>query len=850
MKRLFSILSVAAAAVLVLPSCVKEDPKPAPAEFDVLKDGKTVLDNDTVIELNFDESLSLELKMSGVASIDTQKPEGWDCALIKSESKVNLKSPSSSDSAAEREGKVVFKVYDAAGAFTEHSFSVKATEAAMSFSLVDTDASETILFRQGGTVNVAFEASKNVVSVKAEPTEGWTAAVDMDAKSISITSPAEEGQNEEGELKLTPVSAFGTEGESITLKVRVSHDIPVMAFEKTTYGVDAGSSVEVPFTGTFVSAVTFDNVPEGWKFEADVKAGKIIVTAPTSGEPRAEVTVNYESPVGLAGESLSLCCKYFGINSVRDLHKLRAAIDNAVEEKNSDLDAYLVGGEVKLNCDLTVTDADLVHCDGSNDEKSPVDQRKCVVSKFYNYTFNGGGHTITLDLNPDVCRCGFFYTFGALYSDGVADGTIADDKTLLKDISFAGRMNISYTTTAKSQGMAIAPVVVYNKGGHMSNVNSSVEIVSTRTDLESLGNNDLIKQGQIGGFTSIDQYGKCTYENCVFSGKITIDGGVQNIGGIVGYADNFVGKYLQTVMTSCKSTGDINIHQKAGMHSDAYVGGLLGSSRTSQPVLTDCENRGNFTIDLENGVGSVQSCGGIIGSGYGSLTNCKNYGNITVYEAALNASGNTINRRYGGIIGGPGTISTSSHGENVFRHDLNGCENHGNIKAASSMMGGIVGRSEKNTNETAMFRGCVNYGTIESTEAVLSMGGIVAVCNGGSFYNCVNRGTIKGAIYRTAAGIIGSIDWCDTSHQWVVDGCENYGNFELTGETKKDGTPQIAGLVNTTKNAAGKYAFTSCKAEFSVTGGVAAEPVYAAQNKGIISGFTMDDSTKANCKIK
>lgn len=848
MKRLFSILSVALAATMLF-SCAKEENKPTPTEFDVLKDGKSILDNNTVIELNFDESLALDLKMAGVASIETVKPSGWDCAVIKSDKKVNLKSPSSSDSAAEMEGQVVFKVYDSEGTLYEHKFGVKATEAAMSFSLTDVDLNETALFKQGGSIVLPFTASKNVVSVKSMITEGWTAVVDMDAKTITVTSPANEGVSDEGELTLTPVSAFGTEGESVTLKVKVSHDIPVMTFAKTTYGVNAGSTVEIPFEGTFVSEVSFENVPDGWKFDADVKAGKIIATAPASGVTRAEVTVNYASPVGLAGEANKICCKFFGINCVEDLHALRSAIDNAVEEKNSDIDAYLINGEVKLNVDLTIKDEDLAHVDGSNADKSLADQRKAVVSKFYNYTFNGGGHTITFDIHPDYCRCAFFYTFGALYSDGVSQGVTVDDKTLLKDINFAGSIKITYTTTAKSQGMAIAPVVVYNKGGKMKNVNSSVELSSVRDDLESLANNDLIKQGQIGGITSIDQFGKCEYEGCSFSGKITIDGGLQNIGGIVGYADNYVGKYLQSVITDCKNTADFSIHQKEGMHSDAYIGGILGSSRTSQPIITNCENRGNFTIDLENGAGSVQSCGGIIGSGYGTLVGCKNYGNITAYEAAKNASGSTVNRRYGGIIGGPGTISTSQHGENVFRHNLEKCENHGNIKGASSMMGGIVGRSEKNTGESAIFTGCVNYGTVESTETVLSLGGIACVCNGGNFYNCVNRGTIKGSIEKDAAGIIGSIDWSDNKHDWKIDGCENYGSFELTGENKAGAV--VAGIAVHNKNAAARYSITNCKAEFSVTGSnLTKEPVVGKYGSANISAFTIDDASKNNCKIK
>ncbi len=847
MKRLLSILCVTTAAFAMF-SCTKEDTKPIPLEFNVLKNGNTILDNKTVIELNFDESTTFDLTMSGVASIETEKPAGWDCAVIKSEKIVNLKAPSSSDSEAEREGAIIFKVYDADGKLFEHSFDVKATEAAMSFELTDINLEETLLFRQGGTQTIPFSASKNVVSIKCGITDGWTATADLDSKMVTITAPAEEGMNEEGEFVLVPVSAFGTEGEAVTLKVKISRDIPVMTFAKTTYGVNAGSSMEIPFEGSYVSNVSFENVPEGWNFEADVKAGKIVVTAPASGASRAEVTVNYESPVGLAGEANTICCKFFGINCVEDLHALRSAIDNAVEEKNSDIDAYLVNGEVRLNTDLTITDADLIHVDGSTAEKSLADQRKAVVSKFCNYTFNGGGHTVTFDINPDYCRFGFFYTFGALYSDGVKAGITVDDKTLLKDINFAGTIKISYTTTGKSQGMAIAPVVVYNKGGKMQNVNSSVELSSTRDDLESLANNDLIKQGEIGGITSIDQFGRCEYKNCTFSGKITIDGGIQNIGGIVGYADNYDGKMLQSVITGCKNTADFSIHQKAGMHSDAYIGGILGSSRTSQPIITDCENKGNFNIDLENGFGSVQSCGGIIGSGYGTLVRCKNYGNITVYECAKNASGNTVNRRYGGIIGGPGTISTSKHGENVFRHNLENCENHGNIKGASSMMGGIVGRSEKNTGEKAIFKGCVNYGTVESTEQVMTMGGIAAVCNGGDFYNCINRGTIKGAIERDAAGIIGSIDWSDDRHDWTIDGCENYGNFELTGENKSGAV--VAGIAVHAKNAKARYSVTNCKASFSVTGSnLTKEPAIGKYGNAIISAFTIDEATKNNCKI-
>lgn len=392
-----------------------------------------------------------------------------------------------------------------------------------------------------------------------------------------------------------------------------------------------------------------------------------------------------------------------------------------------------------------MTTADLIYAEGSASNNDPTKQALTLVKAFGGYGFNGDGHTMHLSVDIDCKKFALFYKIGTVSSTSAEKD---DPHTRIHDLRLTGSIRSTYTTTAKDQGMLLAALACYNNGAEVCNITSDVAIVHERSDFGSESDTKL-KQGIIAGITATDQFGSPSYGNVTVTGAISTRGGVQNIGGITGtLASN--NDYGTFTYTACEHTGAITVTQFSGRHSDGYIGGLIGNSQKQQPRLTDCTNRGDLTIDLQGGAGSIQSCGGIIGSGYGTLTRCDNHGNITADEAALKADGKTIvTRRYGGLIGGQGNVSTKDQTEaRHFLAELTDCTNYGNIKVSSSMVGGLIGFTEKNWQETGILRNCVNEGMVESLAPVLDMGGLIGRSSGASLYGCTNRGTIKGASSR------------------------------------------------------------------------------------------------------
>ena len=120
--------------------------------------------------------------------------------------------------------------------------------------------------------------------------------------------------------------------------------------------------------------------------------------------------------------------------------------------------------------------------------------------------------------------------------------------------------------------------------------------------------------------------------------------------------------------------------------------GKIGSLAAMATTSARIENVTSYV----NITASNNQVGGIIGyieSDNVTITNCKNYGNITARELV------------GGILGG-GYKNTA----------FIGCENHGEITATLKNAGGIVG--EKYASAT--LTGCANYGTVKAGNTVAS----------------------------------------------------------------------------------------------------------------------------------
>ena len=200
-------------------------------------------------------------------------------------------------------------------------------------------------------------------------------------------------------------------------------------------------------------------------------------------------------------------------------------------------------------------------------------------------------------------------------------------------------------------------------------------------------------------------------------------------GGIAGSLDG-------GIITKCTSNVVIEYPQQGSFQF--YYGGIVGDIKNGSRVSL-CENYGNIRV---NGGTNGSVIGGIVGKVYdidSKVENCKNNGAI---NAVI-----TAQRMFdiGGIVGiNAGTVTQ--------------CRNLGNLSLtntakknrARKVAGGVVGK-----NETASSNGVINCSndgvvTLNSSYPVDIISGIVA---DGGVANCYNWGDVKGSLTSSTYGV-------------------------------------------------------------------------------------------------
>lgn len=217
------------------------------------------------------------------------------------------------------------------------------------------------------------------------------------------------------------------------------------------------------------------------------------------------------------------------------------AINDADGFKN-----MVAGGSYKLAADITVTEP------YAND---------------FSGTFDGNGHTVTLDITASTAYVGLF--------SKLAGGAV------VRNVITAG----SVTATGKNNVGGIAGVADTELG--------AITISNCKNEAAIKGNK--VVGGILGGCTE-DDYA-LTISACANEGNIS---GTRNIGGICGTLEN------AHFIKNCYNSGAV---------TGSTIGGILGrgargySSTTDTPILENCYNVGNIVYSGTNG-------SAIVGTGY------------------------------------------------------------------------------------------------------------------------------------------------------------------------------------------------------------------------------------------
>ncbi len=273
--------------------------------------------------------------------------------------------------------------------------------------------------------------------------------------------------------------------------------------------------------------------------------------------------------------------------------------------------------------------------------------------------------------------------------------------------------------------------------------------------------------------------------------------------GLFGSCNNAVIKNLKL------DTVTINLINSSGYHntyssidgSNIYTGGLIGYA-----VGTTIDG---VTLDNVSITGETQSeagtcyTGGLVGyAASGTSIVYSSVGNGTINGASSSVNGNSCVGGIAGLMKDEGSIRQSYNAANI----------NGGHSVGHASTGGIVGKMENGTVETAYITNCYNSGTLTHSGSWLETGEIGGIAGYayGSITNCYSSGsviantnTVGGDVY--AGGIAGNassitaIGNCAVVSSKISGGTKRY---IISGGGIKSGNVSLSGIGGSPTNDA------------------------------------------------
>lgn len=429
--------------------------------------------------------------------------------------------------------------------------------------------------------------------------------------------------------------------------------------------------------------------------------------------------------------------------------------------------------------------------------------------------------------------------FGSINAGGQAGGIVgyATGHIKITDATNAANVTISGCsyTTMMAGGIAGA---FYNNSTATNCCNATESVIIGKTSTYHIG-------GIMGGFTTGSKA-----DNCWNFGKVE---GPYNVGGVCGY------------MSGAQITNGYNYGEVIGDGRDR-IGGIVGDSVNEEGILSYCYNHGTITLsssetecsciggiagrfqgNISNSVNKsdivfdkyAHEVGGIVGkhlvsgSTIGSVTDCENFGSLSV---SVNVS-----RQIGGVVGyadgivascinngavtvQKGTTSIQDIGGVVGYacRDMSDCHNFGNIYTDSAdMIGGVVGECE------GTITGCSNDGKVEFGQGMY-IGGVV----GHGYANilqCYNNNIASGSSVQGCGGIAGGVDDGDISE------CFNLGSISVpSGEDVGGIAGYACGNIEDSYNKGNIVGFNNVG---GIAGSLFSNFLMSCYSIGSVSGF-------------
>lgn len=272
-------------------------------------------------------------------------------------------------------------------------------------------------------------------------------------------------------------------------------------------------------------------------------------------------------------------------------------------------------------------------------------------------------------------------------------------------------------------------------------------------------------------------YANSKVVGCYNAGNMTITktgnaAGTNNFGTIQGYMIS--SSTADTEIKGCINKGNITITITDGTTAkNIYIGGVTGSSN-SYTKTTDCINEGDVlyhicatTIDADNKAsGAAIVFGGVTSYSAGAVSNCKNFGNLTI-ESDFATVGDKLGAIKGTMLGGIAgyqngpIVNCENRGAltiecGIFggRNSVGSIDGTASYSASAPAIGGILAYGYSNASSPFSVNNCNNYGKITYRQ---------------------NQSDVAGNTYsgRHSFGGIAAAPWGD------ITNCNNYGDIDL-----------------------------------------------------------------------
>ncbi len=243
-----------------------------------------------------------------------------------------------------------------------------------------------------------------------------------------------------------------------------------------------------------------------------------------------------------------------------ELAMAETSAETSVIKTSEEFAAMKPGGSYELGADITITEP----------YGEPYGQE-------FSGTFDGKGHTITLNITSETAYTGLFskLTDGASVKNLIIDGKvcIADNSTKSYCGAIAGSANASANAVNIKNCWNKATVSGYKAVGGIAGITAGAVVI------ESCANTGTVlgRNNQIGGIVGNISSGNTIIRNCYNMSNIT---GFSYAGGIVGQATK---SSASPTIQNCYSTGNYTL---TGLSSP--VGGLLIGLMSTAGSVSNC----------------------------------------------------------------------------------------------------------------------------------------------------------------------------------------------------------------------------------------------------------------------